>query len=367
MAKREDPSEAQHSAHGGNTIDEISDLNPPSYDIVEHLPDMIFVKEAKELRFVQFNRAAEQLLGYAREELLGKNDFDFFPAEEAAAYVEKDREVLREGKLCEIPEEPIHTHQGLRTLRTKKVPIFNEAGEATHLLGISEDITELRQTQNALHATRDELVATRLLAAQKEQLLGNVANPHSPALQEVIENIARDTAELKESLTGQPQLERQLARLSAHVDQAQRLILKGSQRASSVPASEEEELKGLHILFADDEAPMRQVAEIVLARAGAQVELASDGEEAFERFKQSPDAFDLIVLDLSMPHQDGHTTLQAMRALRPEIKVLISTGHGEGDASLSASPHTRFLQKPYRAKQLSAAILGLIHGVDTPA
>ena len=109
--------------------------------IVEHLPDMVFVKEAKELRFVQFNRAAELILGYPREALLGKNDYDLFPPAEAAAYVEKDREVLRGGKMLEVAEEPLHTAAGLRTLRTKKVPIFDEAGRATHLLGISEDIT----------------------------------------------------------------------------------------------------------------------------------------------------------------------------------------------------------------------------------
>lgn len=342
-------------------MDRVPDIQHPlGYDLVEHLPDMIFVKEAKELRFVQFNRAAEALLGYPREELLGKNDFDFFPSDEAAAYVEKDREVLREGKLCEIPEEPIHTHQGLRTLRTKKVPIFNEAGEATHLLGISEDITELRQTQNELHAARDELVATRLQAAQKEKLLGSVASPYSSTLQEIIANISEDAKRLKKVLRGQPGVERQLAQLSAHVDQATRLMLKQNQQRSAVSNTEDEELKGLNILFADDETPMRQVADIVLNRAGARVHLAADGEEACDAFQKTPDAFDLVVLDLSMPNKDGRTALLEMRELRPSIKVLISTGHGEGDASLSGMPHTRFLQKPYRTRQLCDGILELM-------
>ena len=48
--------------------------------VLENIPNMIFVKEAENLRFVRFNRAGEDLLGYSREALLGKNDYDFFTA-----------------------------------------------------------------------------------------------------------------------------------------------------------------------------------------------------------------------------------------------------------------------------------------------
>jgi len=71
--------------------------------ILEHIPDMIFVKEADDLRFVRFNRAGVDLIGHAKEELIGKNDYDFFPAEEAAFFTAKDREVLAGGQLLDIP------------------------------------------------------------------------------------------------------------------------------------------------------------------------------------------------------------------------------------------------------------------------
>ncbi len=119
--------------------------------VVEHLPDMIFVKDARALNFVRFNKAGEQLLGYQREELLGKSDYDFFPKEEADFFTEKDRQVLASKEPEDIPEETISTRSGEeRILHTKKIPILDEAGTPQYLLGISEDITERRQAEEKM-------------------------------------------------------------------------------------------------------------------------------------------------------------------------------------------------------------------------
>ncbi len=113
--------------------------------IVENIPDMIFIKDAKELRFVRFNRAGEKLLGYKREDLIGKNDYDFFTKEQADFFTKKDVEVLESGQVYDIPEEPIETNKGERILHTKKIPILDKTGNPIYLLGISEDITEGKQ------------------------------------------------------------------------------------------------------------------------------------------------------------------------------------------------------------------------------
>lgn len=124
--------------------------------VVENIPNMIFVKDAKELRFVKFNKAGEELLGYRREDLYGKNDYDFFPPSEAEFSTSKDREVLNSQRLLDIPDETIETHdKGRRFLHTKKIPLMNAQGEPEFLLGISEDITEQKRAAAEWGAAMD--------------------------------------------------------------------------------------------------------------------------------------------------------------------------------------------------------------------
>ncbi len=124
--------------------------------ILEHIPDMVFVKDATDLRFVRFNKAGEQMLGFPSTDLIGRNDYDFFPPEQADAFIEKDRAVLREQKLFTIDEEPIQTKYGERWLHTKKIPII-ENGKPLYLVGISADITEQKKHQDAILNLNKEL------------------------------------------------------------------------------------------------------------------------------------------------------------------------------------------------------------------
>jgi PAS domain S-box-containing protein len=126
--------------------------------VIENIPNMIFLKDARHLRFVRFNRAGEDLLGYSRNDLLGKSDYDFFPKDQADFFTKKDWEVLQGKEVVDIPEELLQTrNKGERTMHTKKVPILNVNGEPEYLLGISEDITEQKRAEEKLQHTLDSL------------------------------------------------------------------------------------------------------------------------------------------------------------------------------------------------------------------
>jgi PAS domain S-box-containing protein len=139
--------------------------------LIDNIPDMIFVKDAESLRFVRLNRAGEELLGYTRDEFVGKDDYDFFPREEADIFTAKDREVLARGTAEDMPEEPIRTRaKGVRILHTRKVPIFDQHGRPRNLLGISEDVTEQKEKEREIQRLNAALGkrAVELEAANKE-------------------------------------------------------------------------------------------------------------------------------------------------------------------------------------------------------
>jgi PAS domain S-box-containing protein len=139
--------------------------------LIENVPLMIFVKDAKDLRFVRLNRAGEALLGISRDDLIGKSDRDFFPAAEAEHFMARDHEAIASGRVVDISEESIHTRLlGIRTLHTMKLPILDANGEPQFLLGISVDITERKRAEHAVRELNEELQgkAAQLEATNKE-------------------------------------------------------------------------------------------------------------------------------------------------------------------------------------------------------
>jgi PAS domain S-box-containing protein len=145
--------------------------------VIENLPITVFLKEATELRFVLWNKAGEKLLGYSNAELIGKNDYDFFPLEQADYFTLMDRETLARRELVEIGEETLQTRiHGPRVVHTRKIPILDSNGEATHLLGICEDITDRKRSERELEQMHKELLETSRQAGMAEVATGVLHN-----------------------------------------------------------------------------------------------------------------------------------------------------------------------------------------------
>jgi PAS domain S-box-containing protein len=172
----------EHARSQQDVIDELQKTTSFLDAVIDNLPGMLFVKSFPDSRFVLFNRAGEQLLGYGRDEYLGKTDYDFFPKEQADHFVAKDRAVLESGAIQVTPEETINTRdKGVRLLRTIKVPVKDKSGKAEYLLGYSEDITERKAIEQQLRqAVKMEAVG---------QLTGGVAHDFNNLLGIIIGNL----------------------------------------------------------------------------------------------------------------------------------------------------------------------------------
>lgn len=156
--------------------------------VVDNLPYMIFVKDAQDLRFLRLNKGGAELLGISTEMVLGKNDYDFFPAEEALFFEKKDRETLGMKKLVDIPEEPLETSNGKRYLHTKKIPILDGDGQPKYLLGISEDITERKLEEERQRAFERKLQETQKLESLGV-LAGGIAHDFNNLLVSILGNV----------------------------------------------------------------------------------------------------------------------------------------------------------------------------------
>lgn len=112
--------------------------------ILQNAPNMIFVKDAKDFRFVQINKDGEKLLGISRNNILGKDDYELFPKDQADYLRKVDRALFENKILLDIPEERLTTKNGDRWLHTKKIPVIDESGTPQYLVGIAEDITDYK-------------------------------------------------------------------------------------------------------------------------------------------------------------------------------------------------------------------------------
>lgn len=116
--------------------------------IIDHSPVMLFVKDL-EGRILLINRRAAADLGHTPEELVGRYDAEFVPPEMAAIYHANDQQVLASGQPQTVEEDVVYT-DGLHTVMSVKFPILDDQGQIVAIGGISTDISERKQMEQAL-------------------------------------------------------------------------------------------------------------------------------------------------------------------------------------------------------------------------
>lgn len=133
-------------------------------------------------------------------------------------------------------------------------------------------------------------------------------------------------------------------------------------RASSVHAappsapSRDEPLTGRVILVADDEPAIRTLLSHLLQAEGATVLLAVDGLDALATFRAHASEIDLALLDLTMPGLSGEEVFRELRVARPDLNILLTSGHADDDIAARLGGPTGFLPKPWTTPALFAEI-----------
>lgn len=111
------------------------------------------------------------------------------------------------------------------------------------------------------------------------------------------------------------------------------------------------------VLLVDDEETVRDIGSEMLRESGFEVVTATDGRDALDLFRNTPDiAF--VILDLTMPHMDGEQCFRELRQLDPKVKVIMSSGFSEHEVTqkFAGKGLVGFVQKPYKLSVLQEAL-----------
>jgi PAS domain S-box-containing protein len=156
--------------------------------LLDTLTQCIFLKD-QELRFLAANRAFCRSLGCSEADMIGKNDFDFYPPHLAEKYQADDRLVLGEGRNLELEEQTLIGSE-VRTVQVVKTPLRDAQGQVLGVLGIFWDVTEQRHLEAQLRQTHK--------MEALGQLAGGIAHDFNNLLAAMLGNVELILSELPE-------------------------------------------------------------------------------------------------------------------------------------------------------------------------
>ena len=113
-----------------------------------------------------------------------------------------------------------------------------------------------------------------------------------------------------------------------------------------------------HVLFVDDEPMLVDIAKKMLESIGYQVTTRTSPIEALELFRLRPQAFDVVVTDLTMPQMTGDKLAKAIRGIRPDLPIILCTGFSASlnDQKAAQAGIRPLLHKPILKKDLAHAL-----------
>lgn len=138
--------------------------------LLDNIVDRIFAKDM-EGRYTLFNRASYEHWGIPTGSAIGRTDWDLFDEETARIFVANSRVVFEEGRTL-ATEETVKTRSGQNAIMSViNAPLRDEMGRVVGLVGVSRDITEIRQTEQSLRESERQLryLSSKLLEVQENE------------------------------------------------------------------------------------------------------------------------------------------------------------------------------------------------------
>ena len=148
--------------------------------LLDSSTDSIYFKDLQS-RFIRNSTAHIRLFNLAKpEDLIGKSDFDFQGAEHARKAFEDEQEIIRTGRpIIDKTEKEVWPDGRVTWSLTSKMPLTNDAGDVVGTLGISKNITAIKEAEAKVEALHKQLLATSRQAGMAEvatSVLHNVGN-----------------------------------------------------------------------------------------------------------------------------------------------------------------------------------------------
>lgn len=112
------------------------------------------------------------------------------------------------------------------------------------------------------------------------------------------------------------------------------------------------------LLIVDDEVTLLELLSRFLGRLGYEIETCGNAEDALARFEAAPDAFSMVITDLSLPALNGEEMIDRMRVLRPGLPAIITSGYPHQPRAAGVG----FLQKPFLPQMLGEAVEKALRG-----
>lgn len=122
--------------------------------------------------------------------------------------------------------------------------------------------------------------------------------------------------------------------------------------------------QGQLILVVDDEESVRFITQQTLLAYGYRVLAARDGSEAIALYAENMQTIEVVLTDMMMPVMDGPATIQILKRMNPQVKIIAASGYTADIAKVTSLGVAHFLHKPYNAVTVLNVIHQVLHGTE---